>query len=459
MRMTSCRRLFPIIGLAAALAVAACSSDQLRVARGRIELNPTVVSFGDVSLHTIVESFVEVRNTGTASLTVRAFDFKGTNRPNDASANRFDIANVLTTNCDGSPRDGGASVGVQECARFAVRFRPFEVGKVSAELTLTTDDPQSPSVVLAVSGRGVEGNPSCDAASTPSADIVILDGVRDITGLPVVRNQAAVTFDGTGSNFKGEEGAYAWRLVSAPDFGVKSFSGTDTGRAELVPQLDGTYEVELVVTNKRGCRSARNVTLTVSSDGGVHIEVTWKESHGDVDLHYIRPNGTFADRSTNTDCFYANCRRDDYFYDIEWGGPEGSDPLLDADKVWGNGPENVTVDKPTDGLYSVVAHYYCARDRAESNDEWGDYSGLAATSSGPATVTAKVFFFGRLVHTVERSLTQRDLWRIGWVKVDGGLPAFVHPGDVGAPNLPEVEKTPTGETAAGYRYACTDDGY
>jgi hypothetical protein len=449
----------PLVFSTLGLMLAACGSDQLRRSQGRIEVSPAEVRFGEVKLLTVAESFINVRNTGNGALTIRAIHFNSAGRAANG-VDQFAVAKVLDTDCEGTSRSGGTTLAVQECARFAVRFLPAEAKNAAAVVTVDSDDTATASVGVAVSGTGVEGAPACDAGVRPVADVAILDGLRDITGLPVVGSQTAVTFDGAkNSRVPRGEARYAWRLVSQPANGAMVLTGADTAEAGLVPKLDGEYVVELVVSDGQGCASTpQQATLTVSSDGGVHIEVTWVEAHGDVDLHYIRPNGTFADRSGDTDCFYANCKRNDYYYDIDWGGPEGSDPLLDADKVWGNGPENVTVDKPADGLYSVVAHYYCARDRSEDPDDWSG-SGLSATSSGAATVNVKVFFYGRLVHTVERSLTQRDLWRIGWVRVTGGLPAFVHPGDIGAPSLPELEKTPTGETPDGYRYTCTDDTY
>jgi hypothetical protein len=446
------------VGLFAGWA-AGCGSDGLRRTQGRIEVTPPEVRFGEVRVLTAAESFVSVRNTGNGPLTVRSIQFNAAGRA-ESGQDQFAVAKVLDTDCDGAPRAGGTTLAVQECARFAVRYLPVETKNAAAVVTIDSDDPQTASVGIAVSGTGVEGAPGCDAGVKPTADVAILDGVRDITGLPVVASQTDVTFDGAkNSRVPRGEAQYAWRLVSQPANGAMTLTGTDTPQAGLVPQLDGEYVVELIVSDGQSCPSEpRQAKLTVSSDGGVHIEVTWVENHGDVDLHYIRPGGTFADRSGNTDCFFANCKRNDYLYGIDWGGPEGSDPLLDADKIWGNGPENVTVDKPTDGLYSVVAHYYCARNTlSDPYDDWSDSSGLSATSSGPVTVSVKVFFLGRLFHEATRSLTQRDMWRIGWVRVTGGLPAFVSPGDVGAPNLAELEKSPPGETPYGYRYSCTDD--
>ena len=50
--------------------------------------------------------------------------------------------------------------------------------------------------------------------------------------------------------------------------------------------------------------------IRVEPKGSIHIQLTWPESFGDIDLHYVGPGGTFYDggfTGNDSDCFYANC--------------------------------------------------------------------------------------------------------------------------------------------------------
>ena len=39
------------------------------------------------------------------------------------------------------------------------------------------------------------------------------------------------------------------------------------------------------------------VTLEVNSTAGIHVQLTWAETYGDMDLHYIGPGGSFYEQT------------------------------------------------------------------------------------------------------------------------------------------------------------------
>ena len=108
---------------------------------------------------------------------------------------------------------------------------------------------------------------------------------------------------------------------------------------------------------------------------GIHIQLDWDSDNCDVDMHLIRPGGTFY--RAPGDCYYGNMSPD-------WGtaGDYVDDPFLDVDNVWGFGPENTNLQEPLPGVYKVVIHYYS-----------DSYNGSNSTSTN---ATVRVYHYGQL---------------------------------------------------------------
>src|SRR5262249_1524484 len=106
-----------------------------------------------------------------------------------------------------------------------------------------------------------------------------------------------VTLDGSTSTSTGGTPTYAWRLVSTPRGAIDQIQGTGA-RVKLLVRQAGDYVVELTVKDTLGCQSQPvQVKLRVVPIGEIHGELTWAESYGDVDLHYIGPGGRFYQRN------------------------------------------------------------------------------------------------------------------------------------------------------------------
>lgn len=308
-----------------------------------------------------------------------------------------------------------------------VTFRPTRTGPFSAHLHVETE---YASQDVPVYGRG--GPPPCGSGGNrPTAKIDMKANGSRLAEAGTVPPLTTVTLDGSSSLAPDGGPRFNWTLTQKP--GSQALQVGPAYQAELFAAESGDYEASLVVTDQNGCASEPALArFTAKSDGALHVELTWLEPHGDVDLHFVGPGGRFGDDGTNgnpftlnpngTDCFYADCKLNptDHSQDthsIDWGlggkckadGNPGNDPTLDFDDLWGNGPENLTVDRPFDAIYSIVVTYYCSR----ANNG-------AGPNAGPANAIVKIFVDGILKQTLEQRLTQRDIWTVATVRVSGG---------------------------------------
>ena len=117
-----------------------------------------------------------------------------------------------------------------------------------------------------------------------------------------------------------------------------------------VTLADGSNTITVTVTDGEDTASH---TITVNlTPYGIRIELTWDTgSNTDLDVHFIRPGGTYGDNVT--DCYYGNPHP-------EWGVAGTIDnPNLSRDDFDGYGPETITLMQPYDeGTYQIRVHYY-----------------------------------------------------------------------------------------------------
>jgi hypothetical protein len=145
---------------------------------------------------------------------------------------------------------------------------------------------------------------------------------------------------------------------------------------------------------------------------GLHIRMTWSTDLNDIDMHLLAPGGSFFE--CPGDCYFGNRGPD-------WGqqGDFADDPFLDLDDVDGHGPENINIEEPQAGTYTLIAHHY------DDHDAWD-----------VPQVTFEVFSYGQLVGTYgPTNLAQVsgtwDAVEIDWV--GGGVAPTLRPlGQVGA---------------------------
>lgn len=276
---------------------------------------------------------------------------------------------------------------------------------------------------IPVVGKGA--SPGC-GGGLPTANIVIRDGSTDITSNPNSEPLRNITFDGaTSTSAVGGTLTYVWRLVRQPQGGSVSLTGTTASRRNLFLQLAGEYEVELVVQDQYGCQSpAKTVVVRAIPNASLHVQLIWPEFYGDVDLHLVRSGGSSF---SSEDCYWFNCMPNGPYgdgYTMNWGGGNAN-PTLDIDATWGKGPENINIDTPLDGDYSVRVHYYCAR--LNRNDQ------LKTTKP-----RLRVFVNGTSVLDETMTLTERDLWTAGVIHVsNNGTTITVTPSTIAPAKVDE----------------------
>ena len=278
-----------------------------------------------------------------------------------------------------------------------------------------------------VMGRG--GSPGCGGGQPIGVIKVANAGVPFDPATGSIKPLDTATLDGSASTIPPNVSvSYHWRLVSQPPNGTSSLKTTPNPiKPTLYMELAGDYVVELVVSTEYGCQSPPvQVTIHCVPKSKVHVQLSWPQSFGDVDLHYIGPGGKFYQSASGNPAgdLYWPMAPSHGGNAPDWGlnntvSPDhnsANDPTLDIDALWGNGPENANHDQPFDGAYQVSVHYYCSRQ-----------STLFGTSSsyGPTSPTVKVFLNGVVAFTATKTnMTQRDVWDVATVTVSGGGTQF-----------------------------------
>jgi hypothetical protein len=150
---------------------------------------------------------------------------------------------------------------------------------------------------------------------------------------------------------------YAWSLVEKPAGSAVTLppaSGNGAIRPGFVPDLAGDYVGQLIVTNEDGVSSDPcEITLESIPAENLWVEMYWELPKDDMDLHLLAPGGQLE---SNTDCYYANCVGGG----LDWGvrGDRADDPSLDLDDITLKGPENINIEQPQAGTFTVYVHDY-----------------------------------------------------------------------------------------------------
>jgi hypothetical protein len=181
---------------------------------------------------------------------------------------------------------------------------------------------------------------------------------------------------------------YEWTLISSPPGATTGMPAGSANRRGFSPDVAGEYIGELVVTDNDGLTSDPcYATLNATAGDGLWVEAFWTNSGDDMDLHLLDDGGTLT---TDSDCYFANCT----WGGLNWGGGGTSDdPILDLDDIPGTGPENINIDSPARGTYTVYVH---------------DYPG--SVYNGRNDVTVNVYLASRLVWTDTRNINSEGCY-------------------------------------------------
>jgi len=180
---------------------------------------------------------------------------------------------------------------------------------------------------------------------------------------------------------------YWWHIVEAPEGSAVDMVDGSADRNGLVPDLVGRYTAELVVTNDQCVMSDPcQVVFDAVPSEDLWVEMHWQHANDDMDLHLLYNNAPY---DSDRDCYYGNCIDGG----LDWGvqGATIDNPRLDLDDIENMGPENVNIDLPADGLYTIAVHDF------PGTEYWGDNA-----------VTVKIHVEGELAFEETRIISGED---------------------------------------------------
>ena len=172
--------------------------------------------------------------------------------------------------------------------------------------------------------------------------------------------------------------AFEWQFqVTPPGSGAElTFPYTlpdsgeiDMARPVLTPDVEGTYRVGLRVTEPEDELTSEWVYVTVQSTAweNLVVDMYWDVPATDVDLHVLAPHGEYW---TDTDCYFGNPNPD-------WGteGASIDNPVYgedDDNDCDDSNPatEQVAIQCPTEGTYSVIVSYHSDRHTGQTVSPW-----------------------------------------------------------------------------------------
>lgn len=139
------------------------------------------------------------------------------------------------------------------------------------------------------------------------------------------------------------------------DFNINPSFQCGTSRLVLAAQNSYGVTRTILEVNRRGG------LCDVSPQGPtINIRLNWDTANTDLDLHLLRQGATFGDPVG--DCYYATCTAANSMgtSSLDWGtaGNLVDNPLLDVDNEATGGPENIFLESPADGTYTVMVHFY-----------------------------------------------------------------------------------------------------
>ena len=149
----------------------------------------------------------------------------------DGSASRDPDGDSLTYLWSFNARPSASTASLDDPTSVQPSFTPDVEGDYVVKLVVTDSQGASDESSSSV---------TADATPRPSADAGI---DRNVT------TSSLVTLDGSASSAtNGGLLSYSWRLTSRPSGSNATLSGTDTVSPSFTPDVDGTYDVELIVS-------------------------------------------------------------------------------------------------------------------------------------------------------------------------------------------------------------------
>ncbi len=362
-----------------------------------ISVVPAACDFGDVGVGATAFCDLTINNTGECELLVTDIGFSAdTPTPSVFGPQGVFIAPTSVP--------GGTGVSLRLYAR------PQDTTLTTGTLILSSGDPVNPEVEVPLSVQGADA-PTCVARVSRVNQVVIAPGDAS----PAIEPLDDVEFSSdqsTSARAGGTIANQAWTIIAAPPESSASLANASGETTRLrfssaagnVNGVDvaGTFTIGLVVTDDLGGVSTQcSVTINSVPRAGLHVQLTWDRPDNDIDLHLARNGPTWCGAE---DCYYGNCNPNAFGGQPNWGGGD-KNPVLDIDDLEGFGPENINIEDPADGRYTVGVGMY--------------------THDSDANVTVKIFVGGQLEFEGFQLMRRSDNWLPARVEIVSGVTTVV----------------------------------
>jgi hypothetical protein len=221
---------------------------------------------------------------------------------------------------------------------------------------------------------------------------------------------ATTTFTITGS-VSGNDGSGWWAIVDSDALirAQGTLTAADLSAGQTVPLFCGSQRILVFFANAAGKSFyALDVLRTTCDEPDIRVRLAWDTDATDVDLHLIKPGGSYGDSTDDTDCYFTNCT--EFAHEADWGveGDHTDDPVLDIDDTNGYGPENIFIDPSEDGRYQVHVHY------------WSDHG------NGPSNAWVEVYIQGvRTAAFGAEPLVDGQIWQVCTIDWPSGAVAAI----------------------------------
>lgn len=336
-----------------------------------IVIDPLAIDFGVVAAGSTSVKVLNVSNEGRATLTLGAVIQHG--------SGAFSILGA---------DPGGFSIPPGQAQQIVWQYSPTTSGGDNGTFVIPSDDPDEPELTVTLLGNG-------------GGDFEYPEAVIDCPG--TVAPREVVTLDGRASTDPGGRPLdYRWTLDGIPaGSAVSDIVDDGESVAQITTDIAGEYTIGLVVTNPDGVSSAKRVCkLDAVPKEQLHVELSWDLGHSDLDLHLLAEGGNFFEKPL--DCNYCNQIPD-------WGVPivTDDDPSLDLDNTVGYGPENINIDVPVDGTYTILVHYF------------------DSPAEETANATVRVYSHGILVAEATHAIDLDMIWKVGTVNWPDGTVGMI----------------------------------
>jgi hypothetical protein len=341
-----------------------------------MQVNPIAADFGRVEINQSTTIGLEITNAGNGACLLEDVAIT-----QNSTANEFSLIDVPGANTTFEPNTS---------VNLTLGYAPTDSGTDVGILTLYGNDKASPEKKVDINGFGKlpSGTGPVAVCSVDPTNTVPFTTVHFTGDQSYDTNNIAIT-------------DYIWSWVSTPAGSVSTLDGSGPNRySEL--DMAGSYTAQLVIRNQLQQESAPcTVTVVATPYESIWVEMYWDRSGDDMDLHLLDTDGIIG---TSSDCYFGNCRG---AFPPDWGviGYDGDDPRLDRDNILGTGPENINIDDPADGTYTVVIH-----------DHPGEFNILTTN------VTVNVYIDSNLVNTFNKAITgESSFWFVCEIDWPSGI--------------------------------------